>query len=670
MFDPALIKTIFGRLTLESLPLHEPIVVGTFAAVAVGGIAVVAAITYFKLWSWLWKDWLTSVDHKKVGIMYMILGTVMLLRGFSDAIMMRAQQAMAFNGSEGFLNAHHYDQVFTAHGVIMIFFVAMPFVTGFMNYVVPLQIGARDVSFPFLNNMSFWMTSAGAVLVMMSLFVGEFARTGWLAMPPLSGIAYSPDVGVDYYIWALQIAGVGTLLSGVNLIATIVKMRAPGMSMMKMPIFCWTALCTNVLIVAAFPVLTAVLALLSLDRYIGTALFTNELGGNPMMYVNLIWIWGHPEVYILILPLFGVFSEITSTFSGKRLFGYTSMVYATVVITILAYVVWLHHFFTMGSGASVNSFFGITTMVISIPTGAKIFNWLFTMYRGRIRFDLPMMWTVAFMITFTIGGMTGVLLAVPPADFVLHNSLFLVAHFHNVIIGGVLFGSFAAINYWFPKAFGFRLNEFWGKLSFWMWVPGFYVAFMPLYVLGLMGVTRRLRQFDDPSLQIWFVIAGIGAAMIAVGIAAFLIQIFVSVRQRETLRDTTGDPWNGRTLEWSTASPPPDYNFAFTPIVHDGDAYADMKARGYDRPIAGFLPIHMPKNTGTGVILAGFSVAIGFAMVWYIWWLAAAAMVGLLGTAIVHSFNYKRDYYIPVDEVERTEAARTALLVQHKALTA
>ena len=670
MFDPALIKTIFGRLTLESLPLHEPIVVGTFAAVAVGGIAVVAAITYFKLWSWLWKDWLTSVDHKKVGIMYMILGTVMLLRGFSDAIMMRAQQAMAFNGNEGFLNAHHYDQVFTAHGVIMIFFVAMPFVTGFMNYVVPLQIGARDVSFPFLNNMSFWMTSAGAVLVMMSLFVGEFARTGWLAMPPLSGIAYSPDVGVDYYIWALQIAGVGTLLSGVNLIATIVKMRAPGMSMMKMPIFCWTALCTNVLIVAAFPVLTAVLALLSLDRYIGTALFTNELGGNPMMYVNLIWIWGHPEVYILILPLFGVFSEITSTFSGKRLFGYTSMVYATVVITILAYVVWLHHFFTMGSGASVNSFFGITTMVISIPTGAKIFNWLFTMYRGRIRFDLPMMWTVAFMITFTIGGMTGVLLAVPPADFVLHNSLFLVAHFHNVIIGGVLFGSFAAINYWFPKAFGFRLNEFWGKVSFWMWVPGFYVAFMPLYVLGLMGVTRRLRQFDDPSLQIWFVIAGIGAAMIAVGIAAFLIQIFVSVRQRETLRDTTGDPWNGRTLEWSTASPPPDYNFAFTPIVHDGDAYADMKARGYDRPIAGFLPIHMPKNTGTGVILAGFSVAIGFAMVWYIWWLAAAAMVGLLGTAIVHSFNYKRDYYIPVDEVERTEAARTALLVQHKALTA
>ncbi|MFD1951190.1 cytochrome o ubiquinol oxidase subunit I [Sphingomonas arantia] len=671
MFEnPAILKTIFGRLTLESLPLHEPIVMGTFAAVAVGGIALLAAITYFKLWTWLWKEWLTSVDHKKVGIMYMILGTVMLLRGFSDAIMMRAQQAMAFGANEGFLPAHHYDQVFTAHGVIMIFFVAMPFVTGIMNYVIPLQIGARDVSFPFLNNMSFWMTASGAVIVMMSLFIGEFARTGWLAMPPLSGIAYSPDVGVDYYIWALQIAGVGTLLSGVNLIATIVKMRAPGMSMMKMPIFCWTALCTNVLIVAAFPVLTAVLALLSLDRYIGTAIFTNELGGNPMMYVNLIWIWGHPEVYILILPLFGVFSEVTSTFSGKRLFGYTSMVYATVVITILAYLVWLHHFFTMGSGASVNSFFGITTMVISIPTGAKIFNWLFTMYRGRIRFELPMMWTVAFMITFTIGGMTGVLLAVPPADFVLHNSLFLVAHFHNVIIGGVLFGTFAAINYWFPKAFGFRLNEWWGKLSFWMWVPGFYVAFMPLYVLGLMGVTRRLRHFDDPSLQIWFVIAAIGAAMIAVGIAAFLIQIFVSVRNREALRDTTGDPWNGRTLEWATSSPPPAYNFAFTPIVHDGDAYADMKVRGYDRPMTGFRAIHMPKNTGTGVILAGFATALGFGMIWYIWWLAAASMLGLIATSIIHTFNYKRDYHIPVEEVERTEAARTALLAQNKVTTA
>ncbi|AZO34487.1 cytochrome o ubiquinol oxidase subunit I [Mesorhizobium sp. M2A.F.Ca.ET.037.01.1.1] len=657
-----LTKFIFGRLTLESLPLHEPIVVVTFIVVALGGLAVLGAITYFKLWGYLWREWFTSVDHKKIGIMYMVLGLVMLLRGFSDAIMMRLQQAIAFNGSDGYLNAHHYDQIFTAHGVIMIFFVAMPFVTGLMNFVVPLQIGARDVSFPFLNNFSFWMTVGGAILVMASLFVGEFARTGWLAYPPLSGINYSPDVGVDYYIWALQVAGVGTTLSGINLICTIVKMRAPGMTMMRMPIFTWTSLCTNVLIVASFPVLTAVLTLLALDRYVGTNFFTNDFGGNPMMYVNLIWIWGHPEVYILILPLFGVFSEVTSTFSGKRLFGYTSMVYATVVITILSYLVWLHHFFTMGSGASVNSFFGITTMIISIPTGAKMFNWLFTMYRGRIRFELPMMWTVAFMLTFVVGGMTGVLLAVPPADFVLHNSLFLIAHFHNVIIGGVLFGLFAGIAYWWPKAFGFRLDPFWGKVSFWCWVLGFWFAFMPLYILGLMGVTRRMRVFDDPSLQIWFVIAAFGAVLIAAGIAAFLVQIFVSIRKRAELVDVTGDPWDGRTLEWSTSSPPPAYNFAFTPVIRDNDAWFDMKRAGYRRPLTGFKPIHMPKNTGTGVVLAVFSVALGFGLIWYMWWLAALSFVCLIATAIGHTFNYHRDFDIPAAEVAQTEEARTALL--------
>lgn len=659
-----IIKTIFGRLSIESLPIHEPIVVGTFLGVAVGGIAVLALITKFKLWGYLWKEWFTTVDHKRIGIMYMVLGIVMLLRGFADALMMRGQQAIAFGDNQGFLNSHHYDQVFTAHGVIMIFFVAMPIITGLMNYVVPLQIGARDVSFPYLNNLSFWMTAGGVVLVMASLFIGEFARTGWLAFPPLSELDFSPDVGVDYYIWALQVAGVGTTLSGINLIATIIKMRAPGMTMMKLPVFCWTSLCANVLIVASFPVLTATLVLLSLDRYVGTNFFTNNLGGNPMMYVNLIWIWGHPEVYILILPLFGVFSEVTSTFSGKRLFGYTSMVYATIVITILSYLVWLHHFFTMGSGASVNSFFGITTMVISIPTGAKIFNWLFTMYKGRIRFELPMMWTIAFMLTFSIGGMTGVLLAVPPADFVLHNSLFLIAHFHNVIIGGVLFGAFAAINYWWPKAFGFKLNQFWGKVSFWLWVVGFWVAFTPLYIMGLMGVTRRLHHFDDPSLQIYFIVALLGALMIAGGIGAFLVQIGVSIWKKEELRDVTGDPWDGRTLEWATSSPPPDYNFAFTPVIHELDAWYDMKDKKAEAPTEGYRPIHMPKNTGTGVIIAALSTAAGFGMIWYMWWLAAFGLIGVVVVAIWHTFNYDRDYYIPVQEVVATESERRRLLGQ------
>jgi len=658
----SLSELVFGRLSWDALPLHVPIVLATFVVVAVLGVALLGAITYFRLWGTLWRDWFTSIDHKKIGIMYMVLGIVMLLRGFADALMMRLQQAMAFGDNAGYLPPEHYDQIFTAHGVIMIFFVAMPLVTGLMNYLVPLQIGARDVAFPFLNNFSFWMTTFGAILVMASLFIGEFAKTGWLAYPPLSGIEYSPDVGVDYYIWALQIAGVGTLLSGVNLIATIVKMRAPGMNLMKMPVFTWTALCTNVLIVAAFPVLTAVLALLSLDRYAGTHFFTNDAGGNPMMYINLIWIWGHPEVYILILPLFGAFSEIAPTFTGKRLFGYTSMVYATVCITILSYLVWLHHFFTMGSGASVNSFFGITTMIISIPTGAKIFNWLFTMYRGRIRFEVPMLWTLGFMSTFVIGGMTGVMLAVPPADFVLHNSLFLIAHFHNVIIGGVVFGLFAAINYWAPKALGFRLDPFWGKCSFWFWLTGFVLAFAPLYVLGFMGVTRRLSHFDDPSLQVWFVMALIGALLILCGIVCMLVQFYVSWRKRDELRDISGDPWNGRTLEWSTSSPPPDYNFAFTPRVHDTDAWHDMKRRGYERPTTGFTDIHMPKNTGAGFIIAALCALCGFALIWHMWLVAGVSFAAMLVAVIVHTFNYNRDFHIPAADVVRTEDARTQAL--------
>ena len=662
---PGLSRLIFGRLSWDAIAFHEPILLWTFVVVALGGAAILGAVTWYRLWGVFWRDWVTSIDHKKIGIMYVALGLVMLLRGFADAIMMRLQQAIAFGGSLGYLPPHHYDQIFTARGVIMIFFVAMPLVTGLMNFVVPLQIGARDVAFPFLNNFSFWMTTCGAGLVMMSLFVGEFARTGWLAYPPLSGLAASPDVGVDYYIWSLQIAGVGTLLSGINLIATIIKMRAPGMSLMKMPVFTWTALCTNVLIVAAFPVLTAVLVLLSLDRYVGTSFFTNDLGGNAMMYVNLIWIWGHPEVYILILPAFGVFSEVVATFSGKRLFGYASMVYATVVITILSYLVWLHHFFTMGSGASVNSFFGITTMIISIPTGAKMFNWLFTLYRGRIRFELPMLWTLGFMITFVIGGMTGVLLAVPPADFVLHNSLFLVAHFHNVIIGGVVFGMFAGIAYWFPKAFGYRLDPFWGKCSFWFWVTGFYLAFMPLYVLGLMGVTRRLSHFDDPSLQIWFQVAAFGAGLIFLGILSFIVQLVVSYQRREALRDVTGDPWDGRTLEWSTSSPPPAYNFAFTPRVHDNDTWADMKKSHYRRPREGFIPIHMPKNTGAGFVIAALCAVCGFGLIWHMWLVAGVAFVAMLATVIVHTFNYDRDFHIPAKEVARVESARTRLMAAH-----
>ncbi|MCD2323024.1 cytochrome o ubiquinol oxidase subunit I [Sphingomonas sp. IC-56] len=661
MTDHSFLKTIFGRLTLESFPVHEPIVLGTFIVVALLGVGILGAVTRYRLWGYLWTEWFSSVDHKKIGIMYIILGVIMLLRGFADAIMMRLQQAIAFGPNEGYLNSHHYDQIFTAHGTIMIFFVAIPLIVGIINYVMPLQIGARDVAFPFLNNFSFWLTAAGAMLVMMSLFVGEFARTGWLSYAPLAGLEYSPDTGVDYYLWSLQIAGVGTTLSAINMVATIIKMRAPGMTMMKMPVFCWTALCSNVLAIAIFPALTAAFFLLMLDRYVGTNFFTNELGGAPMMYWNMVWIWGHPEVYVLVLPAFGIYSEITSTFTGKRLFGYSSMVYATVVITILSYLVWLHHFFTMGAGPSVNSFFGIATMVISIPTGAKIFNWLFTMYKGDIRFELPMQWVVAFMLTFVVGGMTGVLLAIPPADFVLHNSLFLVAHFHNVIIGGVVFALFAGITYWFPKAFGFKLDEFWGKVAFWGWVIGYWVAWTPIYVVGLMGTTRRVNHFDDPTLQPYFVIAAIGAVIILVGILGFVMSIVMGIVKRRQLADLTGDPWDGRTLEWSTTSPPPAYNFAFTPVIHDLDAWYDMKSRGYERPKGGYRPVHMPRNTGAGVILSGLALVLGFAMVWYMWWLAALSFLGLVVVAVGHTFNFKRDYFIPAEEIAQTEGKRTQL---------
>ncbi|CAH0247540.1 MULTISPECIES: cytochrome o ubiquinol oxidase subunit I [unclassified Pseudomonas] len=648
---------MFGKLTLDAIPLHEPILVVTMIAVALGGLGVVAALTYFKKWGYLWTEWLTSVDHKKIGVMYILVALVMLLRGFADAIMMRTQQALAHGGSEGYLPPHHYDQIFTAHGTIMIFFVAMPLVVGLMNIVTPLQIGARDVAFPFLNSLSFWLFVVGVLLTNVSLFVGEFAMTGWVAYPPLSGIEYSPGVGVDYYIWALQISGIGTLLTGVNFFVTIIKMRAPGMTLMKMPIFTWTILCTSVIICGAFPILTAVLGMLTLDRYLDFHFFTNEAGGNPMMYVNLLWAWGHPEVYILILPAFGVFSEVTAVFARKRLFGYASMVWATVAITVLSFVVWLHHFFTMGSGASVNAFFGIATMIIAIPTGVKIFTWLFTMYRGRLEFTTPILWTLGFIITFSIGGMTGVLLAVPGADFLLHNSLFLIAHFHNVIIGGAVFGYMAGIAFWFPKAFGFRLHEGWGKASFWFWIIGFYLAFMPLYVLGFMGMTRRLNQVTNPEWVPWTYVAVCGAALIGLGILCTLIQFAVSIIKRKELADVTGDPWDARTLEWSTSSPPPFYNFAVTPRGDRIDEFHEMKRDGLKPAPTKYSPIHMPKNTGVGLIMSVGALAFGFALIWHIWWLAAVSFVGTFVVLIRNSYNTDVDYYVQPDEIERIEKA-------------
>jgi cytochrome o ubiquinol oxidase subunit 1 len=651
---------LLGKLDWSALPLDQPIPMAASAVVALTILGVIGWVIAKGHLPYIWREWITSVDHKRIGVMYVLLALVMLLRGFSDAIMMRSHQALALHGG-GYLPPEHYDQVFSAHGTIMIFFVAMPFMIGLMNFVLPLQLGVRDVAFPTLNSVGFWLTATGALLVNISLIVGEFARTGWLPYPPLSELRYSPGVGVDYWLWALQISGIGTLLSGINLVTTILKMRAPGMDYLRMPIFCWTALASNLLIVAAFPILTATSAMLLLDRYLGFHFFTNDAGGNVMMFMNLIWAWGHPEVYILILPAFGIFSEVISTFSSKPLFGYRSMVMATMAICILSFMVWLHHFFTMGAGADVNAVFGIATMIIAIPTGVKVFNWLFTIYGGSVRFTSPMLWAIGFMVTFVIGGMTGVLMAVPPADFVLHNSLFLVAHFHNVIIGGVLFGAFAGYTYWFPKAFGFRLHEGLGQAAFWFWLVGFYLAFMPLYVLGFMGMTRRMQSYDVAAWRPWLLAAACGAVLIMIGIGLQIAQLVVSIRRRDSLRDETGDPWDGRSLEWATASPPPAFNFAVLPNVEGAEAYWSIKARARESGQAAEEPkyeaIEMPKNTATGFVCAFFATIVGFAMIWHIWWLAILGGVGAFATFVAFAWRDISEEELPAAEVAQVDRA-------------
>jgi cytochrome o ubiquinol oxidase subunit 1 len=653
-----IVASVLGRLNLNAFP-HNPITLGGGAGLVFAGFLVVALLTYFKRWKWLYREWLTSLDPKKIGVMYIVVALAMLLRGAADALLLRTQQATSVGASHGILSSNQFQQIFSAHGTIMIFFVAMGLMFGLINLIVPLQIGSRDVAFPFLNSISFWLFAAGMVLVNLSLVLGEFSAAGWLAYPPLSELQYSPGVGVDYWIWALQIAGVGSLLSGVNFFVTILRMRAPGMTLMKMPMFVWSVLCAMTLVIFAFPILTVTLALLFLDRSLGMHFFTAGAGGNPMMYVNLIWAWGHPEVYILILPAFGIYSEVVATFSRKRLFGYTSMVWALVAIAFLSFIVWLHHFFTMGAGANVNAFFGIMTGIIAIPTGVKMFNWLFTMFRGRIRFSSPMLWFLGFVVIFTIGGVAGVLMSVPAIDFQVHNSLFLVAHFHMMIVGGVVFGYFAGITYWFPKIFGFTLHERLGKYALWCWIVGFTLAFTPLYILGLMGATRRLDHYDaSTGWQGLFIVAGVGALIVAMGIGFQILQFIVSIVQRKAHLDTTGDPWNGRTLEWSTLSPAPAYNFAVLPEVHGRDAFWEMKQDKDTKPLAPqYEGFYMPKNTGAGMIIAGFAFLTGFACIWHLWWLVPVGVFGMIACLIIRASSDDTEEYISPAEVEKMDLA-------------
>lgn len=648
---------MFGRLSEQALK-HDWIEYMAGVSMILGAIFVIALITYLKRWKWLWKEWLTSTDHKKIGVMYLVASFIMLFKGLVDGLMMRAQQAFSVGDSMGYLGAPHFQQIFTAHGVTMILFVGMGLMFAIINLVLPMQIGARDVAFPFLNNLSFWLFSAGGMYIFVSLIIGMYAGTGWSSYPPLAGLKYNPGVGVDYWAWTIQISGVGSMLSGINFLVTILKMRCRGMTLMRMPIFVWACLATMILVVFAFPILTATIGMLTTDRVLDTHLFTSEYGGNPMMYINLFWAWGHPEVYILVLPAFGIFSEVVPAFCKKRLFGYATMVWAIIAIAFLSFIVWLHHFFTMGAGANVNSFFGIMTMIIAVPTGVKVFNWIFTMYRGRVQYSTPIMWFLGFIVVFVTGGMTGVLMSIPGVDFQVHNSLFLIAHFHSVIIGGVVFGFFAGFTYWFPKFFGFKLNERLGRYAFWSWLIGFLVAFLPLYILGFMGATRRLNHYEaSTGWQPLFLVAAAGALIIALGVFFQVLQLYVSIRNKDKNLDTTGDPWDGRTLEWSTTSPPPFYNYAIEPEVHDRDAFWDMKHSKNPPPKnTNYQEIHMPGNTATGFFIGVLSFVFGFAMVWHMYWLALLCTIGIIISIICRLYNRHTDYHVSVEEIQKIES--------------
>lgn len=657
---------LLGKLGRDALP-HEWFTIGGTAAFLLLSIITIVFITRKRRWKWLWNEWLTSVDPKKIGIMYFLVAGFMLLRGGLDAIMIWLQQTLGASNmpgltgeaAHGYLSADHFQQIFTAHGNIMVFFVAMAFIFGLINYIVPLQIGARDLASPFLNTLGFWLYVGGVVMVnMFFMFGGEFAATGWLAIAPLSGKEFSPGVGVDYWIWSLMISGVGTTLAAINFIITILKMRAPGMTLWKMPLFTWGSLFSMLMAVSVFPLLTATLFLAFFDRYLGTHFFTMTAGGDPMMYTNLIWMWGHPEVYILMLPAFGVFSEVVSTFSRKRIASYTANVLGMAGVSIMALSVWLHHFFTMGASPNVNAFFGLMTLIVAIPTAVLFFTWIATMHKGMIRFETPMLWFLGFVTLFTIGGLAGLILAFPPADFQLHNSLFLVAHFHSNVIGGVLFGIFCGLNYWFSKFTGFTLNERIGRKAFWCWIVGFSLSFIPMFVLGLMGATRRLDHYDASfGWQPFFVLMLVGGCIIILGTILQIVQILASIIQRHRLYDVTGDPWDGRSQEWATASPPPSYNFTVIPTVKSFDTFWESK-RSHAPVKPAYEDIVIPKNTAAGIYISIFAFLASFGFVWEIIWLVVVSLIGIIVVFIIRGFDEKSEYVLTAAEVQNLEEKR------------
>ncbi|RYG74049.1 cytochrome c oxidase subunit I [Lentibacillus lipolyticus] len=599
----------------------------------------------------LW-DYLTTVDHKKIAHLYLFGGGFFFLLGGLEAMIIRIQLIKPEND---FVSAGFYNEVLTMHGTTMIFLAAMPLLLGLMNAAVPLQIGARDVAFPFLNSLGFWLFLFGGLMLNCSWFLGGAPDAGWTAYTPLS--TTSPGHGVDYYVIGLQIAGAGTLIGGINFLVTIINMRAPGMTFMRMPLFSWTTFITSTLILFAFPALTIGLFLLMFDRMFGSAFFDVGLGGNTIIWQHLFWIFGHPEVYILVLPAFGIFSDVFSTFSKKRLFGYTAMVFATILIAFLGFMVWAHHMFTVGLGPVANSIFAIATMAIAVPTGIKIFNWLATMWGGSISINTTMLWALGFIPTFTIGGMTGVMVASVVADYQYHDTYFVVAHFHYVLVGGTVFGIMAGLHYWWPKMFGRVLNEAMGKLTFWTFFIGFHLTFFIQHFLGLMGMPRRYWVFlEDQGLDLGNLISTIGAFFMAFGVIVFLYNaIYTAVKGEQA----PNDPWDGRTLEWAIASPPPHYNFKQTPLTRGLDPLwiEKREGKGEITPAEPLGDIHMPNSSflpfmmSLGLFIAGFGFIYQVNHNWaYV--LLFGGMAITLVSMMIRSLKDDHGYHIPKEELE------------------
>ena len=654
---------LFGRLTLDAIPYSNPIIIFAFAFSAVAGLLVVAPILYYRKVGYLFREWLTTVDHKKIGVMYILLGLVMMFRGFVDGLMIRTQQVMAdgpnsvghLGAAHGYLPPEHFDQIYSSHGTLMIIFAVTPILTGLGNIIVPLQIGARDMAYPTMNAISLWLTAVGAGLVMISLFVGDFSTAGWVGLIPLTEASFSPSTGVDYWMWAIQISSIGTTLNAINVIATIVGMRAPGMRWDRLPIFTWTTLSTSIIGLTSFPILGVALALLGADRYLGTHFFTAGMGGNLMLYTNLFWVWGHPEVYFLVLPAFGIISEVIPTFAEKPLFGYVTMVAATFAIAGISWTVWLHHFFTMGAGPYVNTFFSIATMLVGIPTGVKVFNWVFTLYRGRLTFTTPMLWACGALFLLLIGGLTGMMLAIPAVNYTVHNSVFVIAHFHCMVLL-IAYAIFAAVAYWFPKVFGFRLDERSGKMFFYTFSLGTVVLFTAMFGLGFMGETRRLDYLYDKQWMPALVVEEIGIGFYLLSCYYFAKMLFVSIRDREKNR-VGADPWGtSRTLEWMTHSPVPFYNFAVSPQVNSRDELSWRYANNVaDTKPDHFEAIHLPNNTVIPLLIGALAMGFGFGLTWRIWWMAGLSLLGMIAVVIYRSFARDAGYVLSGATLTRLE---------------